>query len=362
MPTARFRRESELYVHLKQHFERQGYRVYAEVPAPHGGYIDLLAVHHERTVAVEMKLCFSRLALRQAARNRPCVWQSFVAVEGPVKVPGRARRMFTRRRVGLLLVDEGGITCALACPEAAPAFTVRQAFGSHLQGATAGLYASAAGGVPTTERVSAYRVLVARVEAVIRAHGGVAAAEQILEETLAWNYYRARRAGLSALLVNHFRPLAPDLWSTTERCRPAVHAVRLDHVVRAHDRSLRVILAGAGVHPGVPDAQPGDVLWFLEKGLIRARALVKFAGCYRVKQTPQRELRAGPAIFFPWRLRDPVPEQVIVAGLSGYRELAFPKRFPRDLPQPWQTLRPHRRRPPARPRLVELAGPRPPSA
>lgn len=94
-----------------------------------------------------------------------------------------------------------------------------------------------------------------------------------------------------------------------------------------------------------PLPQPGDVLWFVENGVIRARALVKFAGRYPVKETPQRELRAGPAIFFSWRLRSVVPPQVMVLELADYQALAATRRFPRELPAAWQTLRP--RRPPS---------------
>ncbi len=351
MSKGRFRREAELYPILKKYFERQGYAVYAEVPAQHGGYVDLLAVRGERSAAVELKLRFSRLALRQAARNHAFVWQSFVAVEGPWKPDRRRRRMFTRRNVGLLLVEKDGVKPVLLPAESAPAFTLRQAFGPHLEGTTAQLYASAAGGVPTRERVSAYRTLVARVEQAIGARGGVASTEQILEDTLGWNYYRARRAGLRALLEARFQPLAPDLWSTPAirlgspatapgRVRPAIHAVRMERVVRTHDPTLRLILEDSSPGRASETPESGDVLWFVREGRIRARALVKFAGRYPVKQTPQRELRAGPAIFFPWRLGGQPPERVLVVGLSGFREVAFPKPLARELPSGWMTLRP----------------------
>lgn len=331
-----FRREADLYPVIKQHFLRQGYTVYAEVPAPHGGYVDLLAIRGDRTVAVEMKRRFSRLALRQASRNRGFVWQSQVAVAHLPIFDGRVRSMFTRRGLGLLLVKPGEIGVLIAAKEQAPPCTVREAFGAHLEGSTAQLYAQATGGVPTIDRVSAYRELGTRVQAAICRQGGVASTAQILEETLPWNYFRGKRAGLAALLAARFRQLAPDLWTTGERRRPAVHAVRADRLIRAQDRTLRVVLD----EYTAPSARPGDVLWVIQDGKIAARALLKSAGRYPVKQTPQRELRAGPAIFFPWRLPGPPPGEVIVAGLAGYRELKLRKGFHRILKAPWQTLRP----------------------
>ncbi len=334
-----FRREADLYPLLKQHFIRQGYSVYAEVPAPHGGYVDLLAVRADRTVAVEMKRRFSRLALRQAARNRRFVWQSLVAVGHVPALNSRTRSLLTRRGLGLLAVKPEEVTVQIPAKEQAPPCTVREAFGSHLEGAVADLYANAAGGVPTLERVSAYRELAKRADAAIRRQGGVASTAQILEETLPWNYFRGKRAGLAALLTARFRQLAPDLWSTSERARPAVHAIRADSVVKAQDRShhtLRVVLDDRTD----PVARPGDIVWMIHEGRIAARALVSFAGRYPVKETPQRELRAGPAIFFPYRLPGQAPAEVIVAGLAGFRELKRPRGFHRILNAPWQTLRP----------------------
>lgn len=331
-----FRREADLYPILKQHFIRQGYSVYAEVPAPHGGYVDLLAVRGDRTVAVEMKRRFSRLALRQAARNRRFVWQSLVAVPKIPMFKGRTRSLFTRRGLGLLLVQPEEVTVQIPAKEQAPPCTVREAFGPHLEGAVASLYAHAAGGVPTPERVSAYRELAVRADAAIRRQGGVASTAQILEETLPWNYFRGKRAGLIAMLAARFRQLAPDLWSTAERSRPAVHAIRADRVVKAQDRTLRVVLD----ERTEPVARPGDIVWMIREGRIAGRGLVSFAGRYPVKETPHRELRAGPAIFFPYRLPGQAPAEVIVAGLAGFRELKRPRGFQRMLKAPWQTLRP----------------------
>jgi hypothetical protein len=360
----RAQREAHLYPALKRHFQRQGYQVYAELPAPHGGYMDLLAVKDAghpgatpgtvqpsatRTVAVEMKLRFSRLALRQAARNRRFVWQSLIAVKEPFTLDRHTRSLIVRRQVGLLVVGDEGVRCLIPSKEQAPAYSVKEVFGRHLEGDVASLYAAASGGVPTVERVSASRELGVRVRAAILAHGGVASTEQILEDTLGWNYFRGRRAGLLALLEQRFQRIAADLWATPDRARPAIHAVRLEDVVKALPRAaasgsaaqsgaLRVILdESTDLRAG-----PGDVVWFIAGGAIRARALLKFAGRYPVKETPQRELRAGPAVFFPWRLAGPPPREVIVAGLTAYRDLRVPRPLVTALTAPWQTLRARR--------------------
>ncbi len=356
----RAQREAHLYPALKRHFQRQGYQVYAELPAPHGGYMDLLAVKQARgprsevrvgtaeskalavesaasavrTVAVEMKLRFSRLALRQAARNRRFVWQSLIAVKEPFTLNRRTRSLIARRKVGLLVVGDEGVRCLIPAKEEAPAYSVKEVFGRHLEGDVASLYAAAEGGVPTIERVSAYRELTTRVRAAILARGGVASTEQILEDTLGWNYFRGRRAGLLFLLGQRFHGVAADLWATPDRARPAVHAIRMENVVKALSSrrpqgrvaqpgcaALRVILD----ETTEPGAGPGDIVWFIAGGEIRARALLKFAGRYPVKETPQRELRAGPAVFFPWRLAGAPPREVIVAGLTAYRDLRSPK-------------------------------------
>lgn len=332
---ALFRREADLYPLLKQHFLRQGYSVYAEVPAPHGGYVDLLAVRGDRTVAVEMKKRFSRLALRQASRNRRFVWQSLVATAHLPAFNARTRALCTRRGLGLLMVKPDGVTMLLPAKEQAPPCTVREAFGAHLEGAMADLYAGAAGGVVTPERVSAYRELAKRAEAAIRRRGGVASTAQVLEETLPWNYFRGKRAGLAALLVARFRQLAPDLWSLAERDRPAVHAICAESMIKAQDRTMRVVLDARTE----PVARPGDIVWMIREGRIAGRGLVSFAGRYPVKETPQRELRAGPAIFFPYRLSGQAPAEVIVAGLAGLRELKRPRTFHGTMNAPWQTLR-----------------------
>ena len=332
---ARFEREAHFYPALKRHFARQGYRVYAELPAPHGGYMDLLAVKGDRTLAVELKIRFSRLALRQASRNKKFVWQSLVAVPEPFALDKRTRSLLVRRGVGLLTVTGDEVTCLLPAKEAAPGFTVREVFGRHLEGNVASLYEDATGGTPTVERVSAYRELATRVRAAIMARGGVASTEQVLEDTLGWNYFRGRRAGLAALLRARFQMVAPDLWATPGRTRPAVHVVRMESVVRAQDRALKVILDDATA----PGANSGDIVWFVSKGKIVARALLKFAGRYPVKNTPQRELRAGPAVFFPWRLAGSPPSEVIVAGLTAYRDLRTARTFNGELKASWQTLR-----------------------
>ena len=361
-------REAHLYPALKRHFQRQGYQVYAELPAPHGGYMDLLAVKDSgesggelrldgagksgarsatsavRTVAVEMKLRFSRLALRQAARNRRFVWQSLIAVKEPFTLDRRTRSLIVRRSVGLLAVGDDSVRCLISPKEAAPAYSVKEVFGRHLEGDVASLYAGAEGGVPTTERVSAYRELAARVRGAILARGGVASTEQILEDTLGWNYFRGRRAGLLFLLDQRFHRVAADLWGTPDRARPAVHAVRMENVVKAlgppGGGALRVILDETSLNKcSEPGAGPGDIVWFVAGGQIRARALLKLAGRYPVKETPQRELRAGPAVFFPWRLAGAPPREVIVAGLTAYRDLRKPKPLLGVLKSPWQTLR-----------------------
>jgi hypothetical protein len=331
---ARFEREAHFYPALKRHFARQGYKVYAELPAPHGGYMDLLAVKDDRTLAVELKIRFSRLALRQASRNKRFVWQSLVAVPSPFVLDKRTRSLFVRRGVGLLTVTGDEVTCLLPAKEAAPGYSVREVFGRHLEGNVASLYEDATGGTPTVERVSAYREFATRVRAAIVARGGVASTEQVLEDTLGWNYFRGRRAGLAALLRARFQMVAPDLWATPERARPAVHVVRMESVVRAQDRALKVILSDSE-----PEAHSGDIVWFVANGKIVARALLRFAGRYPVKNTPQRELRAGPAVFFPWRLTGAVPPEVIVAGLTAYRDLRKARTFKGELKGSWQTLR-----------------------
>ena len=337
---ARFEREAHFYPALKRHFARQGYKVYAELPAPHGGYMDLLAVKDDRTLAVELKIRFSRLALRQASRNKRFVWQSLVAVPAPFVLDKRTRSLFVRRGVGLLTVTGADdVTCLLPAKEAAPGYSVREVFGRHLEGNVASLYEDATGGTPTVDRVSAYREFAIRVRAAIVARGGVASTEQILEDTLGWNYFRGRRAGLAALLGARFQMVAADLWATPERARPAVHVVRMESVVRAQDRALKVILLEQGADAAAPEANAGDIVWFVANGKIVARALLKFAGRYPVKNTPQRELRAGPAVFFPWRLAGAAPAEVIVAGLTGYRDLRKSRTFKGELTKSWQTLR-----------------------
>ncbi len=332
---ARFEREAHFYPSLKRYFVRQGYKVYAEMPAPHGGYMDLLAIRDERTLAVELKIRYSRLALRQASRNSRFVWQSLVAVPEPFVLDKRTRSLFVRRGVGLLTVTGDEVTCVIPAKESAPGYSVREAFGRHLEGNVASLYAEATGGEPTSLRVSAYRELASRVTAAIVARGGVASTEQVLEDTLGWNYFRGRRAGLVALLRARFKIVAADLWATPGRKRPAVHAVRMESVVRAQDRGMKVIVAES---PD-PAAVAGDVVWFVSGGRIRARALVKFAHRYPVKKTPQRELRAGPAVFSPWRLPGAAPESVIVLGLTAYRELRVPRSLRAEPSSPWFTLR-----------------------
>ncbi|GEM_PF-3751949 len=331
-----------MYPALKRHFERQGYRVYAELPAPHGGYMDLVAVKNgaatshsaARTVAVEMKLRFSRLALTQAVRNRAFVWQSVIAVKEPFALDRRLRTLMVRRRVGLVAVGEGGVRSVIAAKEEAPAYSVKEVFGRHLEGRMAALYAGALGGVPTAERVSAFREFALRVRSAILARGGTAPTEQILEDTLGWNYFRARRAGLLFVLGRQFRQVAEDLWATADRARPAIHVVRSESVVKARD-SLHVVLDESTELA----AHPGDIVWFVDRGAIRARALLKFASRYPVKQTPQRDFRAGPAIFFPWRLTGAPPREVIVIGLTAYRELRRPRPLDSAAQSPWSTLR-----------------------
>jgi hypothetical protein len=294
-----------------------------------------------------MKLRFSRLALRQAARNRRFVWQSLIAVKEPFRLDRRTRSLIVRRSVGLLVVGDDGVRCLISPKEEAPAYSVKEVFGRHLEGDVASLYAAAEGGVPTIGRVSAYRELASRVRAAILARGGVASSEQILEDTLGWNYFRGRRAGLLALLDQRFQRLAADLWATPDRARPAVHAVRMENVVKALNPRGAATPAGSALRVILdeltePGAGPGDIVWFVDGGEIRARALLKFAGRYPVKETPQRELRAGPAVFFPWRLAGAPPREVIVAGLTAYRDLRCPKPLPRILKAPWQTLRPRK--------------------
>jgi hypothetical protein len=109
---------------------------------------------------------------------------------------------------------------------------------------------------------------------------------------------------------------------------------RTHHTHHTH-QTLRVVLDDRTE----PVARAGDIVWMIREGRIAGRGLVSFAGRYPVKETAQRELRAGPAIFVPYRLSGQAPAEVIVAGLAGFRELKRPRGFRRILRTPWQTLR-----------------------
>ena len=310
-------RETDLFPALRRHFEAQGYAVFAEVPAPHGGYVDLLAVHEQVTVAVELKLRFSREAVRQAGRNKRFVWQSWVAVPGSALLPARRRGTLKRNGAGLLLVRGPCVECAADAPLLAPPGSVRQAFGPLLEGELGALFAAAQGGVPTAERLSLFRTLAERVRNALVARGGLANTDQLLEDTLAWNYFRGQRAGLLWLLENRFAKVAEDLWalpSARVRRSPARHALPLESLVKTH-------LPGTFVCVPAPDClpRPGDFVELTAGGKPERRARVIAASRHPVKETPQRELRAGPAVFFQHRCPAgvPLPAETLVVRIES---------------------------------------------
>lgn len=312
-------RETDLFPPLRRHFEAQGCAVYAEVPAAHGGYVDLLAVREQITVAVELKLRFSREAVRQAGRNKRFVWQSWVAVPASALLPPRRLGTLKRNRAGLLLVSGSEVVSAANAPLEAPPYSVRQVFGPFLEGELGALFASAEGGVPTNERVSAFRLLADKTHAALAHRGGVANTDQLLEDTLPWNYFRGKRSGLLWLLENRFRKVDEDLWalpSARGRRNPAQHALPLASLVRTH-------LPGTFVCIPAPDClpRPGDTLELLSEGKVERRARVIAASRHPVIETPQRELRAGSAIFFPHRCPPgiPLPAETLVIRLSEMR-------------------------------------------
>ena len=250
-------REAELYPAVKRHFEGLGYAVYAEVPAPHGGYVDLLAVREPVTVAVELKPWFSRGAVRQTGRNKRYVWESYVAVPNGVRIPPRRRGALKRHRAGLLLVkvatgDASGqaaeadseVQVEVEARRLAPAWTVREAFGPHLHGALALVYAAALGGVPTRKRVSASSLLVEKIKESLEGHGGLANIDQILADIRPWNYFRNPRGGVRWILERRFQSLGPDLWTLKRgprassprrnRRKPANYTLPLESLVRTH--------------------------------------------------------------------------------------------------------------------------------
>lgn len=311
-------RETDLFPPLRTYFESQEYSVYAEVPAPHGGYVDLLAVRGQVTVAVEMKLRFSREAVRQARRNKRFVWQSWVAVPDASGLPAGRRAALKRNQAGLLLVCGSGVKCASEAPIQAPPCTAREAFGPFLEGELGALFGSAQGGVPASERLSAFRVFSERVRAALEARGGIANTEQLLEDTLPWNYFRGKRSGLLWLLENRFRKIEQDLWGLTlaaARRTPARYRLPLESLVKTH-------LPGSFVCVPPPDFTPlpGDIAEILKDTTVQWRARVIAAARHRVVETPQRELRAGQAVFFPHRCPPgvPLPAETLVIRLGNH--------------------------------------------
>ncbi len=299
-------RESELFPPLKSYFQTLGYAVYGEVPAPHGGYIDLLAIQNDVSVAVELKAFFSRQSVRQAGRNKRFVWESYVAVPAGARVPPRRRASLKRHGAGLLAVGET-VATAVEARRVAPPCTVREAFGRHLSGELSRLYAAAEGGVPTVERVSAARVFAEKVAAALAARGGFANTDQLLADTLSWNYCRSKRGGLCWILEAHHKQIAPGLWAARRtRCIQEFH---LDSaaLIRTHLPDTFVAVTTTGLLP-----QTGDILYTGKQ-----RRFVISAECHPVIETPQRELRAGPAVFFSWRLHSPLqlPTQALVLVL-----------------------------------------------
>ena len=329
-------REAELYPPVKRHFESLGYAVYAEVPAPHGGYVDLLAVREPVTVAVELKPWFSRGAVRQAGRNKRYVWESYVAVPSGARIPPRRRAALKRHGAGLLLVKVGqatdadsGVRIGIDARQRAPACTVREAFGPYLRGQLALVYGAAEGGVPTNKRVSAFNLLLDKIKASLDDHGGCANTDQLLSDTLGWNYFRNQRGGLRWVLEHRFQSLGPDLWALRKglrggpprpnRRRPVNYALPVESLVRTHLPDTYVCLPVPSILP-----LPGDYLSLLKDGQQLRRARVVSARQHAIVETPQRELRAGPAVFFPWRCPREIemPQETLVLRLIPDEEQA----------------------------------------
>ncbi len=317
-------READLFPPLRSYFQQLGYSVYAEVPAPHGGYVDLLAVKEQTSVGVELKLRFSREAARQAARNKRFLWQSWVAVPEHSVLPPRRLGTLKRHRLGLLLAGASGVRVALDSPVAAPPCTVREAFGRLLEGELGTLFAAAEGGVPTAERLSIFRVLVERVQAAVEKRGGLANTDDLLADTLPWNYFRGKRSGLRWILENRFAKVDADLWALKRAARrhaPARHQIPAELLVRTHLPNTFVCLGACDRIP-----RPGDFADLVRDGRAEGRARVISSAVHPVVETPQRELRAGPAVFFPWRcpIGVPLPPRALVLRLSPVERRATP--------------------------------------
>ncbi len=309
-------RESELYPALKRHFEGLGYRVYAEVPAPHGGYVDLLAVRDPVTVAVELKSRFSREAVRQAGRNKRFVWESYVAVPQGARIAPRRRSALKRHRAGLLLVAGSDVLVCLEAGRTAPPYTLREVFGNHLRGQLADAYGAAQGGVPTRSRFSAFSLLLAKLKGSLEAYGGLANTDQVHVDTLSWNYFRNQRAGLLWILRNRFRSAGRDLWSLEKTRRLVSYELPLQSLVRTHLADTYVCLPAPDFSP-----RPGDYLNLRSGRKLQRKARVISATRHPIVETPQRELRAGPALFFPWRCPAgvPMPPETLVIRLAPLR-------------------------------------------
>lgn len=292
-------READLFSPLKRHFESQGWAVYAEVPAPHGGYVDLLAVREQIWLAVELKPYFSRNAVRQAGRNKRFVWESYVAVPASARMTPRRQAALKRHGAGLLAVADSGVSTAIEARCAAPPCTLHEAFGRHLSGQLAQLYAAACGGVPTLERISANQLLIEKIEAALLARGGIANTEEIFGETLPWNYCRNQRAGLLWILKDRFQAVAADLWCVARpKRRPQTFVLRAESLVRTHLPDTFIVAPAPEFVP-----RPGD---WLRLGP-RARKRVIAAQRHPIVKSPQRDLRAGPAVFFRWRVPGGIP-------------------------------------------------------
>ncbi len=311
-------READLYPPLKRHFEQLGYAVYAEMPAPHGGYVDLLALRDQVSIAVELKPWFSRQAVRQAARNSRFVWESYVAVPRGARILPRRRAALQRHGAGLLsvsLADES-VATEFSARRSAPPCTLREAFGEHVAGELAGLYAAAQGGVPTVERVSASRTLFEKLQSALEARGGIANTAELLADTLAWNYCRNKSGGLRWILKEHFRSLAPDLWADGKPRATAEFELSAGSLVRSHRPDTWVCLPDPAFLP-----RPGDLLKVKNGARLARRARVISAGRHAIVETANRELHAGPAVFFPWRCpAGPLPAETLVLRLAANPE------------------------------------------
>ena len=103
-------REAQLFAPVKAWFEERGYDVFAEVPC-YASSIDLVALHGDIVIAVELKTALTKQVIHQARRNDMFADASYAAV-------GTNPRNIQRcadARIGLLTVN-GGVVAVRAEP------------------------------------------------------------------------------------------------------------------------------------------------------------------------------------------------------------------------------------------------------